>query len=193
MTPRSPVRDRFWSRVLEAPAEECWLWIGQRTAHGYGQFWDGTRLVRAHRWSYEYMRAEIIPFNLPIDHLCNVRNCVNPWHLEPVTWGVNSRRSVERGRTFGANIELHRDRHAPLPPQSRAAVYRRLADALAVEIDSGARPPGSLIKYPPWGGSTSNPDRTAVELLELWGMVARLPAPTSRSDYAEAVVLGQAA
>lgn len=190
MAPRIPAVDRFWSKVVEAPADECWLWVGQRNGHGYGSFWDGTRLVRAHRWSYEFMRAEIIPFNLQIDHLCNVRNCVNPYHLEPVTWGVNAQRAVQRGRKFGANIALHGDRYAPRPLQSQSPVYRRLADALAAEIDSGARAPGSLIKYPPWGGSTINPDRSAIELLELWGMVTRLPLPGRPAEYASAVVLG---
>ena len=34
-----------------------------------------------------------IPQGLQLDHLCRVRACVNPWHLEPVTALVNSRRS----------------------------------------------------------------------------------------------------
>lgn len=52
---------------------------------------DG-RLVRAHRFSYERAVGPI-PAGLQIDHLCRVRACVNPAHLEPVTCGENVRRS----------------------------------------------------------------------------------------------------
>ena len=55
---------------------------------GYGQFWDGTRLVRAHRFAYEQIVGPI-PDGLQLDHLCRVRSCVNPAHLEPVTCQVN--------------------------------------------------------------------------------------------------------
>jgi hypothetical protein len=48
-------------------------------------------IVLAHRWAYEFLRAEI-PEGLHIDHLCRNRACVNPWHLEPVTNRVNGLR-----------------------------------------------------------------------------------------------------
>lgn len=44
-----------------------------------------------HRYSYE--RAEgPVPAGLELDHLCRVRSCVNPEHLEPVTHRENMRR-----------------------------------------------------------------------------------------------------
>ncbi|MBC7941097.1 MAG: HNH endonuclease, partial [Chitinophagaceae bacterium] len=46
----------------------------------------------AHRWSYEAM-VGLIPEGLHIDHLCSVRACVNPYHLDPVTPRVNVQRS----------------------------------------------------------------------------------------------------
>jgi hypothetical protein len=185
---RPATAERFWSKVAEAAADECWLWTGQTNGHGYGQFWDGRRTVPAHRWSYESLRVEI-PWGLQIDHLCSVRGCVNPYHLEPVTWGVNSRRAVERGRKFGANVALHRDRRTSPPLQSQSPLYRRRADALAAEIDAGLRPVGTEIRYPCGGGSTSNPERTAVELLEQWGMVRRVPSSSGSDGYASAVVI----
>jgi hypothetical protein len=45
----------------------------------------------AHRFAYESVHGPITP-GLVIDHLCRVRLCVNPAHLEPVTPGENSRR-----------------------------------------------------------------------------------------------------
>ena len=69
----------------------CWLWTAYIDKDGYGNFWlDGiTRL--AHRVSYEWFVGEI-PEGLQIDHLCRVRNCGNPTHLEAVTCKVNIRR-----------------------------------------------------------------------------------------------------
>lgn len=81
---------KFWSRVVES-GDGCWLWTGGKV-RGYGRFWLGSRKVIAHRWSYEALRAEI-PEGLHLDHLCRVRACVNPWHLEPVPPAVNNRRA----------------------------------------------------------------------------------------------------
>jgi len=86
---RRPVDERFWEKV--AQDDECWRWTGAIGSHGYGNFWDSERYVRAHRWAYTSLRGEI-PDELMIDHLCRNRWCVNPWHLEPVTCSVNLER-----------------------------------------------------------------------------------------------------
>ena len=67
--------------------ESCWLWTGT-ISDGYGQFYVNGRRVRAHRYSYEQRRGPI-PAGLQLDHLCRVRHCVNPDHLEVVTNRVN--------------------------------------------------------------------------------------------------------
>jgi hypothetical protein len=48
----------------------------------------GGRPAKTHRVSYESFRGAV-PAGLDLDHLCRVRHCVNPWHLEPVTRRVN--------------------------------------------------------------------------------------------------------
>ncbi|WP_166502336.1 MULTISPECIES: HNH endonuclease signature motif containing protein [Rhodococcus erythropolis group] len=83
--------DRFWDKILNSP-EDCWLWGAYRDRDGYGQFWDGNRQVRAHRWVFDFLICTI-PAGLVLDHLCRVRACVNPFHLEPVTASENLRRS----------------------------------------------------------------------------------------------------
>lgn len=80
---------RFFAKV--ELADDCWVWVGARNDRGYGEFSIRSRRIKAHRWSYEYLRAEI-PEGLSLDHLCRNRACVNPWHLEPVTRSVNLRR-----------------------------------------------------------------------------------------------------
>jgi hypothetical protein len=84
---------RFLTRIDKSSG--CWLW----TAHvspttGYVQFRIGGRagkMVLAHRWAYEHFVGPI-PAGLQLDHLCRIRHCVNPVHLEPVTAAENRRR-----------------------------------------------------------------------------------------------------
>jgi HNH endonuclease len=84
--------DRFWSKVQRT--DTCWLWTAARTHGGYGQFGLARgKAVRAHRLAYE-LTIGPIPDGLELDHLCRVRNCVNPAHLEPVTHAENMRRAV---------------------------------------------------------------------------------------------------
>jgi len=94
--------NRFWRTVdITAGPDQCWPWMGALNSGGYGEF---TKRVgssrsphsqvyrwRAHRVAYE-LAIGPIPDGLVIDHLCRVRNCVNPSHLEPVTQRVNVRR-----------------------------------------------------------------------------------------------------
>lgn len=72
----------------------CWRWTGETTTDGYGRLYagDGPRPM-AHRFVYEALIGPI-PSGLELDHLCRVRNCVNPLHLEPVTQRENTLRSL---------------------------------------------------------------------------------------------------
>jgi hypothetical protein len=87
--------ERFWSKVRPAPADECWMWTASLNTGGYGQFAYRGRPLRAHRVAYELLICDI-PAGLQLDHLCRVRPCVNPWHLEPVTNDVNMARGELR-------------------------------------------------------------------------------------------------
>jgi hypothetical protein len=94
---------RFWSNVNKSgpiPTSRpdlgpCWIWTAGRTSEGYGQFkWKQEPIwsTLAHRISY-YLIVGPIPEGLEIDHLCRVRTCLNPAHLEPVTAQENQLRS----------------------------------------------------------------------------------------------------
>lgn len=74
----------FWNQVEITGF--CWLWCG-RAKNGYG-FFCGSLV---HRLSYVEL-VGTIPAGLEIDHLCRVKNCINPDHLEPVTRLENIRR-----------------------------------------------------------------------------------------------------
>lgn len=69
----------------------CWLFAKSVQSNGYGKIWDGSRVVYAHRFSYE-LHVGKIPKGLDLDHLCRNRSCVNPSHLEPVSRSENLKR-----------------------------------------------------------------------------------------------------
>ena len=98
---------RFFEKFIPEPNSGCWLWLEGLNDSGYAKFWDGSKQVRAHRYAYEHFIGPI-PNGLTLDHLCRVRCCVNPAHLEPVTVTENVMRgfsppAVYARRTHCAN------------------------------------------------------------------------------------------
>ena len=83
--------ERFDSKYLAEPNSGCWLWEGFCDKDGYGRFWTGTTTRFAHRFSYERNFGQV-QAGLDLDHLCGVRCCVNPGHLQPVDHAENVRR-----------------------------------------------------------------------------------------------------
>jgi hypothetical protein len=99
--PRWPVRtvvERFMAQVEVAGT--CWLWKGKRHKYkGYGYFKlttgkSGGKHIIAHRFAYMQFVGPIPDDRPVLDHLCLVRRCVNPSHLEPVTVAENNRRAA---------------------------------------------------------------------------------------------------
>lgn len=83
--------DRFIQKVRVDKLTGCWIWEAVRDWKGYGQFYDGTAMRKAHRMAW-FIFVSDIPEGMQIDHKCRVRHCVNPGHLELVTPKENIRR-----------------------------------------------------------------------------------------------------
>ena len=112
--------ERFWVKVETGEPDECWLWQASRDPMGYGRFNASPgRLpsTLAHRIAYTWTIGPI-PNDLVLDHLCRTPSCVNPYHLDLVTHGENTRRGVAgernrnkthciRGHAFDAENTLH--------------------------------------------------------------------------------------
>jgi hypothetical protein len=101
------VAERFWSKVdrngpdaPEGVGGRCWVWTSARNSGGYGVFQVGrSTTLNAHRVAFELWHGALPPRGMVLDHLCRVRHCVNPAHLEPVT----PRENVLRGATIVAS------------------------------------------------------------------------------------------
>lgn len=74
--------------------DDCWLYAGYVNPHGYAR----TGNTFAHRAMYEAVIGPI-PEGLVIDHLCRVRHCINPAHLESVTSRENTQRGYKKNKT----------------------------------------------------------------------------------------------
>lgn len=65
----------------------CWVWQGG-LRDGYGAVGVSTgRTGQAHVIAYKEFIGDV-PQELVITHLCGIRACWNPWHLEPVSRSV---------------------------------------------------------------------------------------------------------
>lgn len=83
--------ERFLPKVEKTAT--CWLWTGSLFRSGYGAFRYGGQMRVAHRFAYGLLVGPV-PEGLQLDHLCRVRRCVNPAHLEPVSQQVNMARGI---------------------------------------------------------------------------------------------------
>lgn len=108
------------------PISRCWEWTGARTKDGYGQATRGGRNVKAHRHVYQALVGPLTDGVQQLDHLCRVRHCCNPDHLEPVTPLENVRRGLPAVS-------------APLPDDIQISIARALEDVYKRGVLDGMR------------------------------------------------------
>lgn len=97
--------ERFWSKVIKAGPDECWLWTAVLTHNGYGHFGVKGRMRLAHRFAWE-MENGPIPPGMRALHRCDVRRCVNARHIFIGSDADNSADMVAKGRSIRG--EAHR-------------------------------------------------------------------------------------
>lgn len=108
-SPSSASSDRVRRKPVPITVEDrgylsaCWIWQLAKDQKGYAVARREGRIVRAHRWMWMQEHGPV-PAGLQLDHLCCVKDCVNPGHLEAVTPGENTRRANKL--TFGDVKEI---------------------------------------------------------------------------------------
>lgn len=121
-------------------ATECWIFTGCLQSRGYGCVAAGRKgkTVLVHRLAIAVRDGALT--DLPIDHLCMVRACCNPDHLDVVTTSENNRRSrTARGYCIGGQCGAGHPLTAETTYQSRRGrlVCRACANAANREYRRG--------------------------------------------------------
>lgn len=69
----------------------CWIYTHKFSQYGYGVFYYQGSTLKAHRVAYELLVGPIENGKV-LDHLCGVKSCINPEHLEAIDQRENSQR-----------------------------------------------------------------------------------------------------
>ena len=77
----------FWSLTNPSGPQGAWEWMGKRDKAGYG-IWKG---LLVHRIMYYIAHGELPAHGRVVAHMCFVKHCVNPRHLQDCTKGQNNR------------------------------------------------------------------------------------------------------
>ena len=105
--------ERFERLTVPEPNSGCLIWLGAVSGDGYGSIKIDGHARCAHVVNYEREKGPV-PEGMELDHLCRVRLCVNPDHLEPVAHQLNVLRgslpSVARERMMGNRLFEYRKR-----------------------------------------------------------------------------------
>jgi len=95
---------RFLTKVIKCE-NGCWEWNACKDTGGYGMIKIQKKTYLTHRIAYELWKGKI-PAGQLVRHKCDVRNCVNPEHLEIGTHKDNSRDCLERNRHLVGEKQL---------------------------------------------------------------------------------------
>jgi len=86
----------------------CWIWNGSVNSKGYGKTRSNktTKRKYAHRLSFDLF-IEKLNKDSVLDHLCETKLCVNPFHLELVTLSENFKRHSKNRNAYDYNNPIN--------------------------------------------------------------------------------------
>jgi len=103
MEPAIAVKRRFRKFVEVDPVDQikkCWIWIGC-LCKGYGVFSLAGKKIYVHRWIWELVHGAI-PDSMQIHHVCGVKSCCNPRHLELIDHSSHMKKHAATGVWSGS-------------------------------------------------------------------------------------------
>lgn len=95
---------RFNQKYIIDEETGCWNWIAGK-CQGYGHLRVNGKMMRAHRFSYEYYVGPL-DNTLDICHECNNPSCVNPKHLRQDTVSSNMIDKLNANNGFGQVVSV---------------------------------------------------------------------------------------
>jgi hypothetical protein len=115
---------RLWAQA-PLDAAGCFVWTGVKDRKGYGRLKVDGKGYSTHRIAWAWFNGVEIPDGMTVDHLCLVKVCCNPIHLNICSSGENSRRSphvrasINKAKThcpsghayMGANLRVDKKGH----------------------------------------------------------------------------------
>lgn len=121
----------------------CWIWQGRKDPAGYGLLTRQRVTQRAHRVYFAAAYGEdALPTGWAVHHVCEVKSCVNPDHLEAMPLHVHMwHHQVERKRTLTDDErgEIRRLAEDPRRPIREIAAQFGISQSYAEYIANGQR------------------------------------------------------
>ena len=96
--------ERFWDKIEADNFHDCWIWTGGLYHSGYGMFNPyHHNAMGVHKYSWITHFGDV-PKGKLVLHKCNVRRCVNPYHLYLGDHKDNARDAINAGRIVPGHI-----------------------------------------------------------------------------------------
>ena len=120
-------RRHWWDDVDREFEYDCWEWTKSTGSHGYGQTWDGSRNILAHRAAWVLANDYQIPDDMTVDHLCHNKLCCNPYHLVLLSNQENASRNGHALKTHCPEGHLYDGANTYVQPSNGSRRCRKCA------------------------------------------------------------------
>ncbi len=121
------------------PASGCWVWIAALDKDGYGASWRDGGYIHAHIDVWIKSGRKRPSDGRVLDHLCKVRACVNPDHMEVVTPAMNVRRTSRTKLTWAQVKEIREKRERGVRVAVLAEMFGVCTATIYYIVGKGAR------------------------------------------------------